>query len=85
MKPQRRTSEAAAPGQRVLTVRELSDYLRVHPSTVYRLLRRRQLPTFRVGSDWRFNIEEVNLWMREGSSQDSQRQVSVKRGADAVS
>jgi excisionase family DNA binding protein len=49
----------------VLTVRELSDYLRVHPSTIYRLLRARQLPAFKVGSDWRFNVEEIDRWRVE--------------------
>ena len=29
---------------RVMTVKELSDYLRVHPSTIYKLLRRGELP-----------------------------------------
>jgi excisionase family DNA binding protein len=50
---------------RVLTVREVSEYLRVHPSTVYRLLRQRQLPAFRVGSDWRFNVEAIDRWRAE--------------------
>jgi excisionase family DNA binding protein len=49
----------------VLTVRDLSTYLRVHPSTVYRLLRTGQLPAFKVGSDWRFNIEEIDRWRVE--------------------
>ena len=45
-----------------LTVGELSHYLKVHPITVYRLLKRNQLPAFRVGSDWRFNIESIDHW-----------------------
>ena len=36
---------------RVLTVQEVSRYLRVHPSTIYRMLKKNQLPAFRVGSD----------------------------------
>jgi len=40
----------------VLTVKEVAAYLRVHQSTIYRLLKAQQLPAFRVGSDWRFNI-----------------------------
>jgi len=47
---------------KVLTVRELSNYLRVHPSTIYRLLKKGQLPGFKVGSDWRFNIEAIDSW-----------------------
>ena len=50
-------------GPRVLTVRELAGYLRVHQSTVYRLLREQKLPSFRVGSAWRFNREEIERWM----------------------
>lgn len=47
---------------KVLTVKELSNYLKVHPSTVYRQLKRGNLPAFKVGSDWRFNIESIDRW-----------------------
>jgi excisionase family DNA binding protein len=50
---------------RVMTVKELSDYLRVHPSTVYKLLRRGDLPGFRIGTDWRFNAEVIDRWCLE--------------------
>ncbi len=53
------------PGPRVLTVRELAGYLRIHQGTVYRLLREQKLPAFRVGSDWRFNREEIERWTIE--------------------
>jgi excisionase family DNA binding protein len=46
----------------VMTVREVSAYLRVHPTTVYRLLKRHQIPAFHVGSDWRFKIEAIDHW-----------------------
>jgi excisionase family DNA binding protein len=45
-----------------MTVKELSEYLRVHPTTIYKLLKRRELPGFRVGSDWRFNIDQIDRW-----------------------
>ena len=47
---------------RIMTVRELADYLRVHPTTIYRQLRRRQLPAFKVGSEWRFTVESIDCW-----------------------
>ena len=49
----------------VLTEKELAKYLKVHPSTIYRLLRTEQLPAFRIGSDWRFNAEEIERWLLE--------------------
>jgi excisionase family DNA binding protein len=56
-----------------LTVRELSEYLRVHPTTVYRLLRAKQLPGFRVGSDWRFDTEMIDRWSSEQAAASTRR------------
>ena len=50
---------------RVLTLDEVASYLRVHPSTIYRLLKKKQLPAFKVGSDWRFNLESIDRWRTE--------------------
>jgi excisionase family DNA binding protein len=47
---------------KVMTVNELSDYLRVHRSTIYRLLKKGQIPGFKIGSDWRFNVEAIDKW-----------------------
>ena len=47
---------------KVLTVQEVSTYLRVHPSTIYRMLKKNLLPAFRVGSDWRFTVEAIDKW-----------------------
>ena len=50
---------------RVLTLEETAAYLRVHPSTVYRLLRNHQIPGFRIGRDWRFNQDSIDRWVVE--------------------
>ncbi len=50
----------------VMTVGEVSKFLRVHPSTIYRLLKRGRLPAFRVGSDWRFRRSEMEKWLENG-------------------
>ena len=47
---------------RILTLENVAQYLRVHPSTIYRLLKKRQLPAFKVGRDWRFNLESIDRW-----------------------
>lgn len=57
-----RTSNQGGP---VMTVREVSAYLKVNPSTVYRLLKRNRIPAFHVGSDWRFNVEVIDRWCLE--------------------
>ena len=47
---------------RVMNVDDLSKYLRIHRSTIYRLLKRGELPGFKIGSDWRFNIDAIDAW-----------------------
>lgn len=47
------------PMNEVLTVAEVAAFLRVNRSTVYKLIRRGELPAFKVGSDWRFNRSQI--------------------------
>ena len=47
---------------KLMTVREVSAYLRVSRATIYRLLKENQIPAFRLGNDWRFNIEQIDHW-----------------------
>ena len=49
----------------VLTLEEAAEFLKVHPSTIYRLVKNRNLPAFKVGSDWRFNLESLNRWIED--------------------
>ena len=51
---------AVAP--RLLTVREAANYLHVSRSTILRLLKRNEIPAFKVGADWRFNVQQIDRW-----------------------
>jgi excisionase family DNA binding protein len=46
----------------LFTVGELSTYLHVHESTIYRLVEERKLPAFKIGSNWRFRREQIDTW-----------------------
>jgi len=52
----------------VMTLEEVAAFLRVHPTTVYRLLKKHGIPAFKIGSEWRFNLESVEEWVRERES-----------------
>ena len=66
MDDRKRSDKAdSVPHQKVLKVAELAEYLRIHSATVYRLLRRKQLPGFRVGGEWRFSLDEIDQWCGE--------------------
>ncbi len=57
---------------RLLAVGEVANYLHVSRSTIHRLLKRNEIPAFKVGRDWRFNVEEIDRWRVE-------RQISTPR------
>jgi excisionase family DNA binding protein len=65
----------------VLTVGEVADYLHVHQSTIYRMLRRSQLPAFRVGSDWRFDLETIDRWRLGAESRSSRTKMYEPQSA----
>ncbi|MGO9604615.1 MAG: helix-turn-helix domain-containing protein [Candidatus Binataceae bacterium] len=46
----------------VMTVKEVAEYLKVHYTTIYRLLKRSQIPAFQIGGDWRFYRERIDEW-----------------------
>jgi excisionase family DNA binding protein len=49
----------------VLTVKEVSEILRVHPETVRRLVKKGKIPSFRIGAEWRFRSDQIARWMAE--------------------
>ena len=49
---------------RMLVVDEVARFLRMHPTTIYRLIKSKKIPAFRVGSEWRFDREEVDRWIK---------------------
>src|SRR5260370_18755817 len=60
--------------RKVLTIPEVSEYLRVSRQTIYRMLKRGDIPAFRIGGDWRFTIEELgHLIGKESPAAHSRR------------
>jgi excisionase family DNA binding protein len=55
----------------ILTVSEVSKYLRIHRTTLYRLLKTRQLPAFKIGNDWRISAEAMDTWLTEMEGRDA--------------
>jgi excisionase family DNA binding protein len=51
-----------------MTVEELSDYLRIPRSTLYKLAQEGKVPCKKVGRHWRFRREAVDRWLEEGGA-----------------
>jgi excisionase family DNA binding protein len=71
-----------ASDQEVLTVKEICDLLRVHPSTIYKLIRDDKIPSFQVGAEWRFRKDVILRWMAEKSMQSRQVRKVIEAGVN---
>lgn len=49
----------------ILTVKEVASYLSCDKGTIYRLLKKRAIPAFKIGSDWRFSRDALEKWIRD--------------------
>ena len=49
--------------EKLLTIPEVAEYLRLNRFTVYRLAERGDLPGFKVTDQWRFKVREVEQWL----------------------
>jgi len=49
----------------LFTIDEVADILRVHPTTIYRLLKRGGMPGFKVGGSWRIGAAMLDSWIEE--------------------
>jgi excisionase family DNA binding protein len=58
---------------KILTVSELAEHLNVHRITIYRLLKSGSLPGFKIGRVWRFDLDEIGLWMADGKSAEAMK------------
>ena len=47
----------------VLTIEELSEYLKVSKEKIYRMLQSNEIPAFKIGSQWRFKLSEIEKWI----------------------
>ena len=55
----------ATNGKNVMNIKQVADYLGVHTSTIYKYAQRGTIPAFKIGSDWRFSVKHIDLWIDE--------------------
>lgn len=46
-----------------MTIKELSEYLKLAEKTAYRLAAEGKIPGFKVGASWRFRKSEIDRWI----------------------
>ncbi|QTA82149.1 DNA binding domain-containing [Desulfonema limicola] len=55
---------------KIFTIQELSEYLKISISTLYKLAQEGKLPGQKVGRHWRFRKKAVDRWLENKSGQD---------------
>ena len=55
---------------RWLSVGEIAAYLGIKRDTVYKWIKRRELPAHKAGRLWRFRTDEVDNWIRDRNVQN---------------
>ena len=56
-----------------LTIEQIAEYLQVSKEKVYKLCQRGRMPASKLGGQWRFDIKEVDTWVRQ---QRPQKQIA---------
>lgn len=51
----------------VMTIDELSAYLKIAKSTLYKLAQEGKLPGQKIGRHWRFHREAIDGWLKQSS------------------
>jgi excisionase family DNA binding protein len=46
----------------MLTVKEVAEYLKMKPVTIYKLAKEGKIPAFKVASFWRFKRDLIEKW-----------------------
>ena len=54
-----------AKSKQVMTVKEIAEYLGVHPMTIYKYVRDGKIPAFKIGASWRIQRDSIKKWMEE--------------------
>jgi len=49
----------------IVTAKEVGQYLKLTESTVYKLASEGELPGFKIGKSWRFDMDEILKIIRE--------------------
>jgi excisionase family DNA binding protein len=51
----------------IMTAQELSAYLKITTTTIYKLAQQGDIPSFKIGSEWRFKKDLIDRWLEKGA------------------
>ena len=57
----------------IMTIKELSVYLQLAQSTIYRLAGEGRIPAMKIGGRWRFSKHQIDQWIALKSQNKEQQ------------
>ena len=54
--------------EKLMTLGEVADYLRLSKDTVYRMANNGKVPAAKVGIQWRFRKEDLDQWLEKNKN-----------------
>ncbi|MBM4351789.1 MAG: helix-turn-helix domain-containing protein [Deltaproteobacteria bacterium] len=62
----------------IVTARELGKYLKLSESTIYKLASGGELPGFKIGDSWRFDMDEILKRIKEAKKVNHRNKIRGK-------
>ena len=69
-----------APGNEILTLEEVAEYLRLTPQTIYKWAQERRIPAVKLGKEWRFRRSILDRWLDEQMVGDNSGFAHLREG-----
>ena len=69
---------------RWISVAEVAEHLGVARDTVYRWIDTKGMPAHRVGRFWKFQLSEIDAWVKSGGADVSNGSSPKERLADSI-
>jgi len=54
--------------ERWYSLEEIAEHLGVSQDTIHRWIRTKDMPAHKVGRLWKFDVSEVNAWVKSGKA-----------------
>ena len=65
-----------------MTIKDVTQYLKLNRMTIYKLAKKGKLPAVKIGSEWRFDKELIDDWLKEkfGVRSPGKKEIKEKTG-----
>ncbi len=64
-----------------ITAKEVGDYLKLTESTIYKLATNGEIPGFKIGKSWRFDMDEILALIQEAKKKNDRQHNRVGLGS----